>query len=209
MVRLPTVRALCTEPELALVVASRKPELKLLKPAQVHQVLCNLLRERVSIRNLETILETLTDYAPRTKDLDLLTEYCRHSLARSICQQYRDSNKTMHVVTLDPQLEDIVAAGIQFSEAGLSVKLSPQVSEALTRGIAAEVKQLTDMGRPAVIICSPQIRAGIRQITSVSMPQLAVLSLNEVTRDTQVESTAQVSLEILNHNRQPTFAGAR
>ncbi len=165
-----------------------------LKPAQVHQVLGNLLRERVPVRDLETILETLGDYADRTKDLGILTEYVRHSLSRTICQQYRDKQRVLHVVTLDPALEDVLAAGFDYTERGLHIKLSPQTSDLITGEISQQLKRLVDLGHPPVVLCSPQIRAGLKQITATSMPKLAVLSLNEVTRDTTVEPHGQVNL---------------
>ncbi|HUE14092.1 MAG TPA: flagellar biosynthesis protein FlhA [Planctomycetaceae bacterium] len=169
----------------------------LLKVPQVHQVLNNLLREQVPIRDLETILETLGQYADRTKDLGILTEYVRHSLARTICQRLRDKNRMLHVITLDPALEDVLAAGFDHSDRGLVVKLSPQVSEAVTRALAAELKQLVSLGRHPIVLCSPQVRAGLKQITSSTIPKLAVLSLNEITRDTDVESAGQVSVDAL------------
>ncbi len=168
-----------------------------LRASQVHQVLENLLSERVPIRDLESILETLSDYADRTKDLAILTEYVRHTLARTICQQYRDNNRTLHVITLDPKLEDILAAGFEFGERGMIIKLSSQVSETVTLGIATELEKLVKAGRPPVVICSPQVRAGLKQITSSTIPKLAVISLNEITRDTQVEAHGQVDASIL------------
>ncbi|MEZ6045986.1 MAG: flagellar biosynthesis protein FlhA [Planctomycetaceae bacterium] len=175
----------------------------MLKTAHIHQVLNNLLREQVPIRDLETILETLSNYADRTKDLGILTEYVRHSLARTICLQYRDRRRTLHVITLDPALEDILMAGFDYSERGLMVKLSPQVSEQVTTAIAGELKKLVTMGHPPVLLCAPQVRAGLKQITQASLPKLAVLSLNEVTRDTNVEAVSQVTA-----GPQPQMAGA-
>ena len=169
----------------------------LLKTSQVHQVLTNLLRERVPIRNLETILEALTDWADRTKDTGILTEYVRHSLSRVICQQYRDQSRVLRVITLDPAIEDLIAAGIEHGERGLVVKLSPQVAEAVTRGVADSLQSLTSAGHSPVLVVSPQIRATMKQITSAALPSLAVLSLNEITRDTQVEATGQVGMDAI------------
>jgi flagellar biosynthesis protein FlhA len=169
----------------------------LLKPAQVHAILGNLLRERVPIRDLEVILETLGEYADRTKDLTILTEYARHSVSRIICQQYRDSKRTLHVVTLDPALEDVLAAGFEFGERGFHVKLSPQVAESVTNELSRQLQQLVQQGHPPVVLCSPHVRTGLRQITAVALPKLAVLSLNEVTRDTAVEPHGQVSLSAI------------
>ncbi len=167
----------------------------LMKTSQVHQVLTNLLRERVPIRNLETILESLSDWAGRTQDTGILTEYVRHGLSRTICQQLRDKNRVLRVITLDPAIEDLIAAGIEHGERGTVVKLSPQVAEAVTRGIADKLQVLTAAGHPPVIVVSPQIRATLKQFTSAALPSLSVLSLNEVTRDTQVEASGQVGVE--------------
>lgn len=169
----------------------------LLKPAQVHAVLGNLLRERVPIRDLEVILETLGEYADRTKDLTILTEYARHAVSRTICQQYRDAARTLHVITLDPALEDVLSAGFEFGERGFHVKLSPQLAEAVTNELTKQLQRLTALGHAPVVLCSPQVRAGLRQVTSVALPRLAVLSLNEVTRDTAVEPHGQVPLSAI------------
>jgi flagellar biosynthesis protein FlhA len=180
----------------------------LLRPAQVHQVLNNLLRERVPIRDLETILETLGEHADRSKDLGLLTEYVRHALARTLCQQYRDRNRVLHVVTLDPALEDILTAGFDWSERGLMIKLSPQVAERVTQELARTLERLVAGGHPPVVVCSPQVRAGLKHITSSALPQLAVLSLNEITRDTEVESLGQVGGHTLKGAAVPVGASA-
>jgi flagellar biosynthesis protein FlhA len=183
------------------VVEELIPEI--LKPHQVHQVLCNLLRERVPIRQLETILETLGEYADRTKELGLLTEFVRHSLSRTICQQYRTKDRVLPVLTLDPALENFLAAGIEHTDRGLTVNLAPQATEAITREIEAELEQLATTGAPTVVITSPQIRAALRQITATELPNLAVLSLNEVTRDTYVVSAGQVRLPAYSLTPQP------
>jgi flagellar biosynthesis protein FlhA len=101
-----------------------------MKLAEVQRVLQMLLREQVSIRHLGPILETLGDYAPRTKDPVLLTEYVRHRLARSICTRYRDKENRLHVVTLDPAVEDRVRAGIEHSERGLFIRMAPAAVDA-------------------------------------------------------------------------------
>lgn len=168
-----------------------------MKPAQLHMVLANLLRERVPIRDLESILETLGEYADKTKDLTILTEYVSHGLSRTICAQSRDAKRILHVITLEPALEDVLAGGIEFGERGLIVKLSPQVTEAVCGELAKQLQKLARVGRPMVVLCSPQIRAGLRQVTHATLPKLNVLSLNEVTRDTAVETHGIVPLTIL------------
>ncbi len=169
----------------------------LLKTSQVHQVLNNLLRERVPIRDLEIILETLGDYADRTKELGILTEYVRNSLSRTICRQYRDKNRLLRVITLDPALEDILSASFDYGERGLVIKLSPQISELVTQGLDQQLERLVTGGHPPLVLCNSQVRAGLKQITTAVLPKLAVLSLNEITRDTEVEAMGQLGVEAL------------
>jgi flagellar biosynthesis protein FlhA len=163
-----------------------------MKLADVQRILQMLLREQVSIRQLGPILETLGDYGSRTKDPVLLAEYVRHRLARWICTRYRDKDGVLHVVTLDPALEDRVRAGIEHSERGLFIRMSPPVVEATCKQIGAEVEKLVRKNRPPVLLVSPQIRAGLKQLTASHLPRLVVLSFNEITRDTQIESVGLV-----------------
>ena len=174
------------------VVEELIPEL--LKPSHVHQILCNLLRERVPVRDLETILQTLGDYADRTKDLAILTEYSRHALSRTICQQYRDATRTLRAITLDPALEDVLTGGFEFGERGLRVKLTPQVVDGVIQELTRQSKKLIRAGYPPVVVCATSVRPVLRHITQASLPKLAVLSLNEITRDTQVQPQGQVPI---------------
>jgi flagellar biosynthesis protein FlhA len=146
----------------------------------------------VPIRNLRGILETLGDYAPRTKEPILLTEYVRHQLARVICSRYRDRENRLYCVTLDPALEDRIRAGIEHTERGLFIRMSPKAVEATSEMIAREVEKLTRANHPALLLVSPQIRAGLKQMTEPHLPRLVVLSYNEITRDTQIESLGVV-----------------
>ncbi|HEX3998309.1 MAG TPA: flagellar biosynthesis protein FlhA [Pirellulales bacterium] len=163
-----------------------------MKLAEVQRVLQGLLREQVPIRQLAAILETLGDYAPRTKDPILLTEYVRHRLARTICTRYRDKQNRLHVVSLDPALEDRIKAGIEHSERGLFVRMSPQAIEVTCRLISAEIDKLIRGNHQPIVLVSPQIRPGLKQLTSAALPRLVVLSFNEITRDTQIESVGLV-----------------
>jgi flagellar biosynthesis protein FlhA len=164
-----------------------------MKLAEVQQILQMLLREQVPIRQLGTILETLGDYAPRTKDAILLTELVRAKLSRTISTRHRDAESRLHVVTLDPALEDRIRAGFEHSERGLFIRMSPQAVETTCRLIAAEVEKLVAANHPPVVLVSPQIRAALKQMTAAHLPNLIVLSYNEVTRDTKIESAAMVT----------------
>jgi flagellar biosynthesis protein FlhA len=161
--------------------------------AEVQAVLHLLLREQIPIRQLGTILETLGDWAPRTKDPILLTEYVRHRLARQICTRYRNAEGRLNVVALDPAMEDRIRAGFEHNERGLFIRMSPQAVDATCQSIAAQLGKLTAAGHTPIVLVSPQIRAALKQLTENHLPQLVVLSFNEVTRDTQVMTVGLAS----------------
>lgn len=166
----------------------------IMRPSQVHQVLERLLRERIPIRDLEAILETLGDYGERIKELTLLTEYVRHRLGRTICQKLRDRNNVLRCVSLDPALEDMIASGFDYGESGLVVKLSPHHQKQLVRAVANHLEKLTSIGCLPVVLCSPHIRPGLRQVLMTDLRKTNVISMNEVTRDTSIEVFGQVML---------------
>ncbi|MEE2937621.1 MAG: flagellar biosynthesis protein FlhA [Planctomycetota bacterium] len=165
----------------------------MMKVSDVQQVLHSLLKEDVPIRQLSIILETLGDYAGRTKDPIWLSEYVRHRLARTISSRYRDSDGQLHVLALDPAMEDRIAAGLDHNERGLFVRMSPQAVDLTCGRIQEGVKKLITAGHPPVILVSPRIRPGLRQIASASLPRLRVLSYNEITQDTKIESHGVIS----------------
>jgi len=164
-----------------------------MKLPEVQQILQILLREQVPIRQLGAILETLGDYAPRTKDPILLAELVRARLARTISTRYRDPSGRLHVVTLDPALEDRIRAGFEHTERGLFVRMSPQAVEVTCRLIGEEAEKLVRQSHSPIVLVSPQIRAALKQITAAHLPNLVVLSYNEITRDTKIESVAMVA----------------
>jgi flagellar biosynthesis protein FlhA len=165
----------------------------LLKLGDVQQVLQMLLREEVPIRQLSVILETIGDHAAKTKDHVWLTEYVRHRLARTICTRYRDQENRLFVVTLDPALEDRIAAGIEHTERGLFIRMSPQAVQKTCEIIAAEVDKLGRASHTPILLVSPQIRPGLKLLTAANLPRLVVLSYNEITRDTRIEALGIVS----------------
>ncbi len=164
-----------------------------LGPAELQKVLQNLLRERVSIRDLESILETLGDYARRIKDPDTLTEYARHTMARTICRQFQEEDGKIYAVTLDPKVEEMIQAATEHSERGTFLTLPPRTVSRLMNAISREVERLAAAGHPAVLLCSPALRPQVRRACELSNLQVAVLAYNEVAQ-TPVESVGQVSL---------------
>jgi flagellar biosynthesis protein FlhA len=166
-----------------------------LKPGEVQKVLQNLLKEGVSIRDLGTILETLGDYGPRTKDPEILTEYVRNALSRSLSQKYLDRDGRLYVITLDPKLEDLIKAGIERTERGSFLSLSPSMVSRVAERIGREVEKLVAAGHAPVILTSPQVRAAVKRIADTIQPGIAALSYNEILRDVKVESLGMVGLE--------------
>jgi len=160
---------------------------------EVQQVLQRLLSEGVPVRQLATILEALGDDAPHVGNPIELTECVRQRLGRTICARYRDDQRCLRVVTMDPELEDRVLAGIQHGERGLSIRLSPQTVQNLDEMIRREIEDLVRAGHPPIVLVSPEIRAALKQITLAKLPSLVVLSYDEITPDTVVESFRIVS----------------
>jgi flagellar biosynthesis protein FlhA len=157
-----------------------------IKPGELQRVCQSLLRERVPIRDIETILETIGDYASRTRDLDVLSEYARHALARTICKQYVDDQDRLFAVMLDPVLENMIASAGQ-------QPLSAQQQQKLTRAILDKLGELTATGRPAVVVCSPQVRSTVRRMIEPLLPQCAVLGVNEIVSDVALECVGVAS----------------
>jgi len=170
-----------------------------IKVAELQRVLHNLLRERVPVRDMETIVETLADWAPRSKDLDVLTEYVRNALRRSICEQYatpaEGGGHRLVCVTLDPGFEDQIAAYIDRGPAGTSVTMPARIATRTAEQVLRALQRVTAAGRPPVVIASPSVRAVVRQIVEPHLPTVAVLGYNEVPPGVEVESLGLVGVE--------------
>ncbi len=171
----------------------------LLKAGEVQAVLQNLLRERVPIRDLESILETLGDWAAKTKDIDILTEYARNALARTICSQYKDEADVIHCVTFDPATEDYIQGNIQRLEHGSSLAIPPDRQSELAQKTRQQIGQIVG-GTNVVVLCSPQVRSWIRRLIEPVLPQTGVLGLNEIVRGIEVQAHGVVSLDATGAN---------
>ncbi len=159
---------------------------------EVQKVLHNLLMERVSIRNLQVILEVLANYGPRTKDTDLLTEYVRHAFARQICAEYKDEEGVLRVATLSPALEKEIADAVQSAEAAEYVPLDPARTDAIAQATAKAVQPLVQAGHEAVVLTSAQVRRSYRRMIEATVPKIVVLSYNEIDPSVQLSSEGQV-----------------
>jgi flagellar biosynthesis protein FlhA len=164
-----------------------------LKLAEVQQVLQLLLREEVSIRQLGPILEALGEAAPHAREPVALAQHVRQRLARNLCHRYRGTDGSLHVVTLEPQLESELAA--QQDHDGRPLTLPPDRLERLS-ALAAEASQTLERGgRPSVLLVRPQLRAALKKLLEPRLPNLVVLGLNEISRDTQVVAAAMIGEE--------------
>ena len=166
---------------------------KLMSVGDVQKVLCNLLREGISIRDLVTILETLADYAQITRDSDMLTEYVRVGLKRSISRKYFDADVNT-VITLDPGLEQQIMQSVQHSEQGSYLALDPTTTQQVFDKLASEVNKLTSMGRQPIILTSPIVRAYFKRLVEPIAPDLIVLSYNELESNAEIQSVGMVSI---------------
>ncbi|MDF2545856.1 MAG: flhA [Anaerosolibacter sp.] len=165
---------------------------KILSIGEIQKVLSNLLREGISIRDMVTILETLADYGPITRDSDMLTEYVRQSLARAITKQFIDG-KRAKVITLEPALEHIIMESIQQSEHGSYLNLDPMVSQTILANLSQQVQKLMSIGEQPIILTSPIVRFYFKRLSEQLAPELIVLSYNEVDAKIEVQSVGVVS----------------
>lgn len=167
----------------------------LMSLGQVQMVLSNLLRERVSIKDLAAILETLADKAVITKDIDRLTEHVRQTLARSIVQPLLDENKKLKVLTLDPKIEQMILENLKPSDYGSYINLDPNTRQMLIQKIGQEVERLILKGHNPVIFCAPIVRINLKRLTERQIPHLVVISYNELVPGVEVEALGMVVLE--------------
>jgi len=165
----------------------------LLSIGDIQKVLAKLLRERISIRDMVTILETLADYAQLTKDIEILTEYVRHSLVRQISKQYAEGN-TLTCLTVDPQLENIIAGAVQRTESGSYVALEPQVLQAIINNISNELPKITSLGYQPIVLTSPAVRPYFQKLIERNAPNLIVLSYAELESKVEVQSLGMVRI---------------
>jgi len=177
----------------AAIVRELIPDM--LSLGQVHKVLQLLVRERVSIRDLSTILERLADYAHLSRDINILAEYVRQSLARQICESYTSKDDVITVVTIDPNLEETMIGAVHQSEYGSFLALDPSIGERILGQIAGQISAFKKMKLLPVILCSPRLRPHLKRFIERSFPDTAVLSYNEIVPQVKVQSIGMISLD--------------
>ena len=168
---------------------------KLLGVGEIQKVLQNLLQEGISIRDLITIFETLADYAPTTRDTDVLTEYVRQSLKRAISGKYFAPNEMTSVVTLDPKSEQEIMDSVKQTEQGAYITLDPGRVQALMKSVEEQVSKLESVGKSPIIITSPIVRMYFKKLTQDYFRDLIVISYNEIDSNVELQSVGMVTAE--------------
>lgn len=161
---------------------------------EVQKVLAKLLKEKVSIRNLPLIFETLADFARMTTDTDILTEYVRQALARQITNQYVIPGEPLKVITLSGKVEKTIADAVQQTEYGSYLSLDPERSQSIIEAIAAQLEQHLFANQTPILLCSPAVRMYVRQLTERYFPNLPILSYNELEANVEVQSVGMVDI---------------
>lgn len=160
----------------------------------VLKVLQNLLREGVSIRDLRTILETLAEYGPASKDPEALTEYARQALYRTITERIKSSQGDVPLFTLDRGLEETVARSIIHTDHGTQLNLDPKVTQTILATLNEKIEEATSQGEKMVVLCSPVIRRHFKRLTEKFIPNMIVVSHNELSPEVNIRSLGTVRL---------------
>jgi len=166
----------------------------LLSLGGVQKVLQNLLREHVPIRDLLTIVETLADYAPITKNIDILTEYVRQRLARNITRLYITAGGEIVLMTLDSEMEEMISTAVQHTEHESYLSLEPAVAQKFLSQLTKALEKFTALNYQPIILCSPGVRPHLKKLTERFLPTLVVLSHNEIDKRVKLKSLGVISI---------------
>ena len=165
----------------------------ILKIGDIQKILCNLLDEGVSIRNLETILETLADYGSITRDTNILTEYARQNLKRQISKLFFPSGNG-RVVTIEQSLENKLMESIEQTESGSYLSIDPRSSQLMMNSLTTQIQKLVSTGELPIVVTAPIVRFYFKKVTSQIIPDLIVLSYNEIDENIEIQSIGMVSI---------------
>lgn len=160
----------------------------------VLKVLQNLLREGVSIRDLRTVLEVLAEYGMTIKDPDGLTEYVRQSLYRTITENIKSDQGDVPIFTLDREIEENLANNIIQTDHGQELSLDPKITQHILASLNEKIEEATNIGEKMVVLCSPVIRSQFKRLTQKFIPNLVVVSHNELSPEANIRSLGTVRL---------------
>ncbi len=168
---------------------------KLFGTGEIQKVLQNLLKEQVSIRNLVMILEAVSDYGGVTKEAGFLTEKVRQALGRQICLQYATEDKELKVLTIEPSVEQSIIDSRMETGTGDIAALDPDFQRVWINSVANSVRGIQELGYYPVLLTSEAARPLVKSSTVRSMPDLAVISVPEVSNDINIESLGVITVE--------------
>lgn len=161
---------------------------------QVHKILKNLLKEQIPIRDLLTIFETLADWAPHTKDLDLLTEYVRTALAYHITNKYKDENNVLSVILLGSSAEGILNANIKDENGYSYLQMPPNIGDKLIQSAQNEIAKAAESGIEPIIVTSPRVRRHFKTLLEKFFPRVPVLSYSEIASNVEIKTLGTIDL---------------
>jgi flagellar biosynthesis protein FlhA len=167
---------------------------EMLTLGEVQAVLRNLLRERVSIRDLPGILEVLAKHAGATRDPNILAEAVRQTLARALSNQFRDDTGFIHVFTLSPSVENVLKQALGPADGGLGFSLDPQQAQAILTATGEQMEKLAQDGHQPVLLCPRELRMAFRRLVEQPLPNLTVLAYSEISGGTRVRAHGMVDL---------------
>jgi flagellar biosynthesis protein FlhA len=155
-------------------------------------VIQHLLREQVPVRDLLTIMEALADWAPSTKKVDLLTEYVRQALARTITNLYMDDNGMLNVLTLSQAVEKNMSESLQKTDQGVFLAIDPAFAKSIMDDLAINMEDFHSLGVPPLLVCSAQIRSHFKKMADRFVPGLVVLSYDEIVSSAKIKIVGTV-----------------
>ena len=170
---------------------------KVISVGYLQKVLSNLLKEGIPIRDLETILETLGDHTNVLKDVDIVTEYVRQSLKRTITHRFAEAN-SLRVITLDTAIEDMIVSSVKKNDQGSYLAMSPDVIQHIVAATNAEIDKIKDVIPTVIILTSPVVRIYFKKLTDQFIPNITVLSYSEIDSTAQIQAIGNITLSKVN-----------
>ncbi len=165
----------------------------IITPGELQKVLSNLLREGIPIRDMETIIETLGDYGSSLKDADMLTEYVRQALKRTITRKFADANQ-LHVITLDAETENIIMGAVKKSEHGSYLALDPDTVQKIATSLIAQINKIKELMPTPIILTSPIVRIYFKRLADQFASGIVVLSFSEIDNSVQIQAIGNIAI---------------
>lgn len=163
--------------------------------SDLQKVLCKLLEEKVPIRDLELILETMADFAPKIKDIDMLTEYVRQALKRTISRKFSDAGQ-IKVVTLDAGIENAIMGAIKKMDGGSYLALDQPTIQKIIASTTEELDKIKELVSELVVITSPVVRVYFKKLVNQFYQNVTVLSFSEMDNDIQIQALGNIAIDI-------------